>query len=160
MTSNNSAFIHSLADVQAKEIGDGTNIWQFNVVLAGARIGANCNVSAHCFIENDVVVGDNVTVKSGVYLWDGITLESNVFIGPGAIFTNDLFPRSKVYPKSFLRTTVCRGASIGAGAVITPGITIGHDAMVAAGAVVTRDVAPFSLVVGAPARHVRFLNQE
>ncbi|PLC05781.1 dTDP-6-deoxy-3,4-keto-hexulose isomerase [Variovorax sp. RO1] len=160
MTSNNLAFIHPLADVQAKEIGVGTNIWQFNVVLAGARIGANCNVSAHCFIENDVVVGDNVTVKSGVYLWDGITLESNVFIGPGAIFTNDLFPRSKVYPESFLRTTVCRGASIGAGAVITPGITIGHDAMVAAGAVVTRDVAPFSLVVGSPARHVRFLNQE
>ncbi|MES2247542.1 MAG: acyltransferase [Pseudomonadota bacterium] len=160
MTKDDSVFIHALADVQAKEIGTGTKIWQFNVVLSGARIGSNCNVSAHCFIESDVVVGDNVTLKSGVYLWDGITLESNVFVGPGAIFTNDLFPRSKVYPESFLRTTVCHGASIGAGAVITPGITIGHDAMVAAGAVVTRDVAPFSLVMGAPARHVRFLNEQ
>lgn len=160
MTTDNTVFIHALADVQTQEIGVGTKIWQFNVVLSGARIGANCNVSAHCFIESDVVVGDNVTLKSGVYLWDGITLESNVFVGPGVIFTNDLFPRSKVYPESFLRTTVCRGASIGAGAVITPGITIGHDAMVAAGAVVTRDVAPFSLVMGSPARHVRFLNEQ
>jgi len=154
------AFVHPLADVQAKEVGAGTSIWQFNVVLAGAKLGANCNISAHCFIENDVVMGDNVTLKSGVYLWDGITLESNVFVGPGVLFTNDMYPRSKVYPESFLRTTVGRGASIGAGAVITPGVTIGHHAMVAAGAVVTRDVAPYSLVMGSPARHVRFLSEQ
>lgn len=160
MSSSKPAFIHPLADVQTREIGEGTSIWQFNVVLAGARIGSNCNVSAHCFIENDVVVGDNVTLKSGVYLWDGITLESNVFVGPGALFTNDLYPRSKVYPEEFLRTTVCRGASIGAGAVITPGVTIGHGAMVAAGAVVTKDVEPLSLVAGVPARHVKFLTHE
>lgn len=156
---NKAAFVHPLADVQAKEIGGGTSIWQFNVVLAGAKLGENCNISAHCFIENDVVMGDNVTLKSGVYLWDGITLESNVFVGPGVLFTNDMYPRSKVYPESFLRTTVCHGASIGAGAVITPGVTIGHHAMVAAGAIVTRDVEPYSLVMGFPARHVRFLSE-
>ena len=104
------------------------------------------------------MIGDNVTLKCGVYLWDGITLESDVFVGPGALFTNDMFPRSKVYPESFLRTTVCEGASIGAGAVLTPGITIGRHAMIAAGAVVKRDVEPFSLVRGVPARHVRFID--
>lgn len=158
MNSDNSIFIHPLADVQASEIGAGTKIWQFNVVLEGARIGKNCNISAHCFIEGGVLVGDNVTLKCGVYLWDGITLESDVFVGPGALFTNDMYPRSKVYPESFLRTTVCEGASIGAGAILTPGITIGHHAMIAAGAVVKGDVAPFSLVRGVPARHVRFLS--
>jgi acetyltransferase-like isoleucine patch superfamily enzyme len=160
MTSNNAAFIHPLADVQATDIGAETKIWQFNVVLAGARIGSNCNISAHCFIESDVIVGSNVTLKSGVYLWDGITLEDNVFVGPGVRFTNDMYPRSKVYPAAFLRTTVCQGASIGAGAVLTPGLTIGRGAMIAAGAVVTRDVEPFSLVVGSPARHVKFLTPE
>jgi acetyltransferase-like isoleucine patch superfamily enzyme len=158
MIQNNSTFIHSLADVQTADIGEGTKVWQFNVILAGARIGKNCNIAAHCFIEGGVVVGDNVTLKCGVYLWEGITLESDVFVGPGALFTNDMYPRSKVYPASFLRTTVCRGASIGAGAILTPGITIGHHAMIAAGAIVKNDVAPFSLVKGAPARHVRFLS--
>lgn len=158
MTLNNSIFIHSLADVQTSDIGAETKIWQFNVILAGARIGRNCNIAAHCFIEGGAVIGDNVTLKCGVYLWDGITLESDVFVGPGALFTNDMYPRSKVYPKSFLRTTVCTGASIGAGAILTPGITIGHHAMIAAGAIVKSDVAPFSLVKGTPARHARFLS--
>lgn len=154
-----SVYIHPLADVQTTAIGADTKIWQFNVVLAGARIGRNCNVAAHCFIENDVVVGDNVTLKCGVYLWDGITLESNVFVGPGALFTNDMYPRSKVYPEKFLRTVVQEGASIGAGAVLTPGITVGRGALIAAGAVVTRDVEPFSLVAGTPGRHVRYVGE-
>eukprot|EP01036_Dinobryon_divergens_P013153 gene13153-17732_t len=89
-------FLHGMAlCVAATDIGPETKIWQFNVVLAGARIGGNCNISAHCFIESDVVVGNNVTLKSGVYLWDGITLEDNVFVGPGVRFTNDMYPRSK-----------------------------------------------------------------
>jgi acetyltransferase-like isoleucine patch superfamily enzyme len=158
--STDTFFAHPLADVQSTQIGAGTTIWQFNVVLKGARIGANCNVSAHCFIENDVTVGDNVTIKSGVYLWDGINLENNVFVGPGVRFTNDLYPRSKIYPQKFLRTTVKEGASIGAGAVLTPGITIGRGAMVAAGAIVTRDVPDFALVVGAPAVVKRILSAE
>jgi len=152
-------FSHALSDVQAKDIGEGTRIWQFVVVLAGAKIGRNCNINAHCFVENDVVVGDNVTVKCGNYLWDGVRLEDNVFVGPNATFTNDKNPRSQVYPPGFPTTLVKRGASIGAGAVILPGLTIGEGAMVGAGAVVTRDVPDHALVVGSPARVVRMLDQ-
>lgn len=145
--------IHALADVQSKNIGADTRIWQFTVVLAGAVIGRNCNINAHCFIENDVVIGDNVTVKSGVYVWDGIRLQDNVFVGPNVTFTNDKYPRSKRYPENgFPVTTVCRGASIGGGATILPGIVIGENAMIAAGAVVTRDVPANATVVGNPAR--------
>ena len=98
--------VHSLADVQSKNIGDNTTIWQFCVILPNAQIGSNCNVNCNCFIENDVLVGDNVTIKSGVQLWDGIVLEDNVFVGPNVTFTNDLIPRSKVYPEKFLKTIV------------------------------------------------------
>lgn len=151
-------FAHALSDVQSTTIGEGTRIWQFVVVLAGARIGRNCNINAHCLVENDVVVGDNVTVKCGNYLWDGLRLEDNVFVGPNATFTNDKNPRSKVYPASFPITRVKRGASIGAGAVILPGLTIGEGAMVGAGAVVTRDVPDHAVVFGSPARVVRMLD--
>jgi len=163
MTSKTQAkeyFCHPLSDVQSPDIGSGTRIWQFVVVLAKARIGRNCNINAHCFVENDVVVGDNVTVKCGNYLWDGLRLEDNVFVGPNATFTNDRMPRSQVYPESFPITRVKRGASIGAGAIILPGITIGAGAMVAAGAVVTRDVPDQALVVGSPARVVRLLEPQ
>ena len=145
-------FIHPLSDCQAKHIGDGTQIWQYCVILPGARIGNNCNINSHCFIENDVVIGDNVTVKCGVYLWDGLTIEDNVFIGPNATFANDKFPRSKNYPAAFLRTSVRRGASIGAGAVILPGLEIGEGATVGAGAVVTKSVPANAVVMGNPAR--------
>ncbi|MCY1271259.1 dTDP-3-amino-3,6-dideoxy-alpha-D-galactopyranose 3-N-acetyltransferase [compost metagenome] len=147
--------IHPLSDVQSTNIGEETRVWQFTVVLAGAVIGRNCNINAHCFIENDVVIGDNVTVKSGVYLWDGMRVEDNVFIGPNVTFTNDKYPRSKQYPEQFAVTTIQRGASIGAGAVVLPGVTIGERAMVAAGAVVTRDVMPNAVVAGNPARQIR-----
>lgn len=133
-------FIHKLADVQSKNIGQGTKIWQFCVVLENAVIGKNCNICAHVLIENDVVVGNNVTVKSGVQLWDGIRIEDNVFIGPNVTFTNDLYPRSKKYPEKFLQTIVKKGASIGANSTILPGITIGENAMIAAGSIVTKDV--------------------
>jgi len=151
---------HKLSDVQTKNIGEGTRIWQFCVVLPGAKIGANCNVCAHVFIENDVVVGDNVTIKCGVQLWDGSRVGNGVFIGPNATFTNDRFPRSGVYPAKFLQTNIMDGASIGANATILPGITIGENAMIGAGAVVTRDVPPNALVLGNPARIVRYLNGE
>lgn len=133
-------FIHKLADVQSKNIGQDTKIWQFCVVLENAVIGKNCNICAHVLIENDVIVGNNVTVKSGVQLWDGIRIEDNVFIGPNVTFTNDLYPRSKKYPEKFLQTIVKKGASIGANATILPGITIGENAMIAAGSIVTKDV--------------------
>jgi UDP-2-acetamido-3-amino-2,3-dideoxy-glucuronate N-acetyltransferase len=146
------ALIHPLADVQSDSIGAGTRVWQFVVVLPGARIGRDCNICAHCFIENDVVVGDRVTLKNGVYLWDGLRIEDDVFLGPNATFTNDLHPRSRQRPEKFAQTRIGRGASIGAGAVILPGIEIGAGAMVGAGAVVTRDVEPGATVVGNPAR--------
>ena len=146
--------IHPLADVQSKNIGLGTRIWQFCVVLAGARIGNNCNICALVLIENDVLIGDNVTIKSGVQLWDGVRIEDNVFIGPNATFTNDAFPRSKE-PYQLLHTIVKAGATIGANATILPGLTIGENAMVGAGSVVTGDVPDGAVVVGNPARITR-----
>lgn len=151
-------FIHPLADVQACVVGPGTRVWQFVVVLKGARIGAACNICAHVLIEGAVTIGDRVTVKSGVQLWDGVVIEDDVFIGPNATFTNDRFPRSQRYLDRFPVTRVERGASIGAGAVILPGLTIGAGSMVAAGAVVTRDVPPQTLVMGNPARIARHLD--
>lgn len=110
--------IHKLSDVQTTSIGDGTTIWQFVVILKGAVIGNNCNICANTLIENNVVIGNNVTVKSGVYIWDGVKIEDNVFIGPCVAFTNDKYPRSKVYPDEFLQTIIRKGASIGANATI------------------------------------------
>lgn len=150
--------IHPLSDVQTKQIGPNTRIWQFCVVLPNAKIGANCNICAHVLIENDVVIGDNVTVKSGVQLWDGVRIEDNVFIGPNVTFTNDLFPRSKVHPVKFLQTIIKTGASIGANATILPGVTIAEGAMIGSGAVVTRSVPPNAIVVGNPARIVGYTN--
>ncbi len=145
-------FVHDLADVQSANIGGNTKIWQFCVVLKGAIIGSNTNICSHCFIESDVAIGDNVTVKNGVYVFDGITLEDNVFVGPNVTFTNDKKPRSKVYPETFSRTIVKKGASIGGGAVILPGVTIGENAMIGAGAIVTKDVPPNAVVYGNAAR--------
>jgi UDP-2-acetamido-3-amino-2,3-dideoxy-glucuronate N-acetyltransferase len=145
-------FVHPQGLCESPHVGEGTRVWAFAHVLPGARIGADCNLCDHVFVENDVVLGDRVTVKSGVQLWDGVSLEDDVFVGPNATFTNDARPRSKQYPKAFLRTRVCRGASIGANATILPGLTIGADAMVAAGAVVVRDVPPNAIVIGNPAR--------
>lgn len=146
--------IHPLSDVQSKSIGSGTRIWQYVVVLKDAVIGDDCNICSHCFIENDVSIGNRVTVKCGVQIWDGILIEDDVFIGPNVTFSNDKFPRSKHYPETFLRTLVKSGASIGANATILPGVVIGRNAMVGAGAVVTKDVPDGAVVVGFPARTV------
>jgi len=144
--------IHPLSDVQSKHIGNGTTIWQFSVVLSGAKIGSNCNINALTLIENDVVIGDNVTVKSGVQVWDGLRIEDDVFIGPNVTFTNDFTPRSKQRPAKFLQTTVKHNASIGANATIVGGITISAYAMIGAGSVVTKDVPAYGLVYGNPAK--------
>ncbi len=151
-----SHFVHAQGICESDHVGEGTRIWAFAHVLPGARIGADCNLCDHVFVENDVVVGDRVTIKSGVQLWDGVRLEDDVFVGPNATFTNDSFPRSKRYPERFSESRVCKGASVGANATILPGVTIGRGAMVGAGAVVTHDVPPNAIVVGNPARIVGY----
>lgn len=144
--------IHPTAEVKTTRIGTGTDIWQHCVVLEDAVLGNDCNVNAFCFIENDVSIGDRVTIKCGVYIWDGIIIEDDVFVGPNVTFSNDKYPRSKHRPENFMRTVIKRGASIGAGAVLLPGITVGESAMIGAGAVVTKDVRDGVLVLGNPAR--------
>ncbi len=151
-----SFFMHPQALCETKKVGPRTRIWAFAHVLPGARIGADCNICDHTFIESDVTVGDRVTVKCGVQLWDGVRIEDDVFIGPNATFSNDRFPRSKRRPKAFLETVVKEGASIGANATILPGITIGRGAMVGAGAVVIASVPPYAVVAGNPARIVSY----
>jgi len=153
MSNYNKPFIHASAEVQTQFIGEETKIWQFSIVLGGAKIGSNCNINAHCFIENDVVIGNNVTVKCGVQLWDGITIEDDVFIGPNVTFTNNKYPRSKVYTEGFARTIIKKKASIGANATILCGITIGENAMIGAGSVVTKDVPDGELWYGNPAKN-------
>jgi UDP-2-acetamido-3-amino-2,3-dideoxy-glucuronate N-acetyltransferase len=152
------SFIHPLADVADSQIGEGTRVWQFVVVLKGARIGADCNICAQTLIEGDVVIGDRVTIKSGVQIWDGSVIGDDVFIGPNATFSNDLYPRSKQHPEKFKGVTILNGASIGANATLLPGVTIGEKAMVGAGAVVTKDVPSRAVVVGNPAKIVRYFD--
>ncbi|WP_312078002.1 acyltransferase [Chryseobacterium sp.] len=144
--------IHPSSDVQSTNIGSGTYVWQFCVILKGAVIGKNCNINFNVFVENDVVIGDNVTIKPGVQIWDGITIEDNVFIGPNVTFTNDKNPVSKNTDFILLKTTVKKGASIGANATILPGITIGENAIVGAGSVVTKDIPSGEIWYGNPAK--------
>jgi UDP-2-acetamido-3-amino-2,3-dideoxy-glucuronate N-acetyltransferase len=154
--------IHPKALVETHDIGDGTRVWAFAHVMAGAKIGKDCNIGDHCFVESGAVIGDQCTIKNGTMIWEGVTLEEGVFVGPNVLFTNDLVPRSPrlsdareryAEKKNWLvPTKVERGAAIGAGAVILAGITIGEFAMVAAGAVVTKSVPAHRLVIGFGAR--------
>lgn len=156
---NPTVFIHPGAIVEEGAVlGAGTRVWAFAHILPGAHIGNDCNICDNTFIENDVSLGDRVTIKCGVYLWDGIRLADDVFVGPNAVFTNDKFPRSKQHPDEFAQTFVEEGASIGANATILPGITIGQKAMVGAGAVVTRSVPANAIVVGNPAKIVGYVD--
>lgn len=150
--------IHSLSDCLSKKIGKNTNVWQYVVVLSEAVIGDNCNICAHSFIENEVKIGNDVTVKCGVYLWDGITIEDNVQIGPNVTFTNDKYPRAK---KTFelQRTLIKRNASIGAASTILGGVTIGENAMVGAGSLVTKDIPDNELWLGSPAKFIRKIDK-
>lgn len=150
-------FIHDKALVEeGAVIGSDTRVWAFAHILPKAVIGNHCNICDHVFIENDVIIGDRVTIKCGVQIWDGLRIEDDVFIGPNATFTNDPFPRSK-QEYELMGTRVKKGASVGANATILPGITIGEMAMVGAGAVVTRDVPPRMLVAGNPAKIIKEL---
>lgn len=157
-SSDAGASIHPHALCESEHVGARTRVWAFAHVLPGARIGADCNVCDGVFVENDVVVGDRVTVKCGVQLWDGVRLEDDVFVGPNATFTNDLFPRSGQHPDRFEQTIVRAGASIGANATILAGVEVGERAMVGAGAVVTRSVPRHAIVVGNPARIIGYVD--
>lgn len=151
--------IHQTADVQTEYIGEATSIWQFCIILKDARIGNNCNINCHVFIENDVYVGNNVTVKSGVQLWNGVYLDDDVFIGPNVTFTNDKHPRSKIYPKDYLKTIVKKGASIGANSTIIAGNTIGQYSLIGAGSVVTKSVPDYTIWYGNPATQLGYICQ-
>jgi UDP-2-acetamido-3-amino-2,3-dideoxy-glucuronate N-acetyltransferase len=148
------SFIHALSDVRSTKLGKRSRFWQFVVVLPDAVIGDDCNICAHCFIENDVVIGDRVTVKSGVQLWDGTVVEDDVFIGPNVTFTNDRYPRSRNREAALEKTIIERGASVGGGSVLLPGIRVGKNAMIGAGSVVTKDVPEGAVMVGNPAKIV------
>ncbi|WP_457190824.1 WxcM-like domain-containing protein [Nocardioides sp. P5_E3] len=146
--------VHQHAIVESSEIGPRSRIGAFAHVRPGARIGSAVDISDGVFIENDVIVGDRVTVKSGVQLWDGLRIEDDVFVGSNATFANDRFPRSQ--PGRFLPIILREGCSVGAGAVVLPGVTIGEGAMVGAGAVVTCDVPPRVVVAGNPAQIIGY----
>jgi acetyltransferase-like isoleucine patch superfamily enzyme len=152
--------IHPTADVQSKNIGDNTSIWQYVVVLPNAQIGKNCNICSHCFIENDVKIGDNVTLKFFVEVCDGVTLENDVFVAPNVSFTNDFNPRSKKTLMKPARTLVKEGASIAAGVALKPGITIGKYAFIGLGSVVTKDIPDFTVWLGNPAKQRGYVTKD
>jgi acetyltransferase-like isoleucine patch superfamily enzyme len=154
------ARIHPLAQVETTSIGEGTRVWAYAHVMAGARIGRGCNLGEQVFIEGGVTIGDEVTIKNGVAIYDGVTVEDEAFLGPHCVFTNDLRPRSGRYkrpPSAFLPTRIGRGATVGANATVVCGHHLGPYSMVAAGAVVTRDVPAHVLVAGVPARPLGFV---
>lgn len=159
MTRERTVFIHEQALVESDDVGPRTRVWAFAHVMPGARIGADCNICDHVFVESGAVVGDRVTVKNCVLIWAGVTVEDDVFLGPNAVFCNDPNPRAafKKRPEELQSTLVRRGATIGANATVLPGLTIGECAFVGAGAVVTGDVPAHALLAGNPARRVGWM---
>lgn len=153
-------FVHPNGLCESSTVGDGTRIWAFAHVLPGARIGRLCNICDGVFVEDDVIIGDRVTVKCGVQLWDGLRVGDDVFIGPNATFANDPFPRSRQPPERFAVTHIHDGASIGANATILPGVTIGQGAMIGAGAVVVADVPANAKIVGNPGTIIGYVDDQ
>ena len=141
-------------------IGCGTKIWHFSHIMSGCTIGRDCNIGQNVVVSPQVVLGNNVKVQNNVSVYTGVTCEDDVFLGPSAVFTNVINPRSAIARKDQYRPTVVkRGASIGANATIVCGHTIGQYALIGAGAVVTKDVKPYALVVGNPARQTGWVSE-
>lgn len=158
-TSSSGFFAHPHALVESTDIGAGTRVWAFAHVMKGARIGAACNICDHSFVESNAVLGNNVTVKNGVAIWEGVTIEDDVFLGPNCVFTNDPNPRAYIKKphEALVHTTLKKGATIGANAVIVCGITIGKFAFIGAGASVIRNVPDYALIVGNPGRQIGWM---
>ncbi len=158
----NEILIHPTALVESVNVGTGSRVWAYAHIMAGARVGKNCNIGEHCFIESGATIGDYTTIKNGNMVWEGVTIEDAVFIGPHVFFTNDLYPRSRHLLQArnryrskenwLVRTLVKRGSTLGAGSIILPGVTVGEYAMVGAGALVAKDVPPYALAKGNPAQ--------
>ncbi len=152
-------FIHELAQVLTGNIGQGTRVWQYAIILDGATIGHDCNINCHTLIESKAVLGNRVTIKPGVYIWDGVTLEDDVMIGPNATFTNDRWPKSGNKSYQLEKTIVKCGSTIGANATIICGITIGSFSLIAAGALITKSVPDRALMAGFPATCIGWMNE-
>jgi UDP-2-acetamido-3-amino-2,3-dideoxy-glucuronate N-acetyltransferase len=145
---------------EGADIGDGTRIWHWVHISAGARIGRDCSLGQNVYVGNDVTIGDNVRIQNNVSVYDAVTLEDDVFCGPSMVFTNVLNPRSAVTRKNeYRQTLVRRGATLGANCTIVCGCTIGRYAFVGAGAVVTDNVPDFALMVGVPARQIGWISR-
>jgi len=156
----NNIYIHPSATVDAPTvIGTGSKIWHYSHIMAGAKLGNNCTIGQNVFIANDVILGNNVKVQNNVSIYTGVECEDDVFLGPSMVFTNVINPRSAVNRKNeFLKTTIKRGASIGANATIICGNTVGAHAMIGAGSVVTKSVKAYALVVGNPAKQIGWIS--
>jgi len=148
-----SYFSHPTAIIDpGAQIGEGTHIWHFSHIMPGAVIGKNCNLGQNVYVGDGVIIGDNVKIQNNVSLYTGVICENDVFIGPSAVFTNVINPRSTINRKSeYKQTLVKKGASIGANATIVCGNDIGEYAFIGAGAVVIRSILPHEMVVGVPA---------
>ncbi len=153
MTTKLAVFVHESAYVdEPSDIGEGTKIWHFSHVMAGAQIGSRCVLGQNVFVANGVIIGNNVKIQNNVSLYTGVELEDDVFCGPSSVFTNVTNPRSQILRHDeYRRTVVRRGATIGANATILCGVTLGRYSFVAAGALVRTDVPDYALMAGVPA---------
>ena len=156
-----SVIVHTSAIVDhGAQIGDGSRIWHFVHVCAGARIGERCSLGQNVYVGNDVVIGNNVKVQNNVSIYDAVRIEDDVFCGPSMVFTNVYNPRSAVVRKDkYRKTVICKGTTLGANCTIVCGVTVGEYAFVAAGAVINRDVKSYALMVGVPARQIGWMSR-